>query len=173
MSEITFYDRWGKIRPPRATDVIKNRTGAFAIAVAENSLLLTWQAHATEVPELPGGGADPGENLWTAMAREFYEETGITLTMPELAPTYRQQVGFYADDDNEYWRYDQTYFLLHGTEVNVMFFMDERTSPEHGKVMWVDFAKAKSLPIHYCHSIALQNCIFDSKSGPGLRRGDD
>lgn len=171
MSEITFYDRWGKARQPNATDVIKNRTGAFAITVAKNSLLLTWQLYAPKVPELPGGGADPGENLWAAMAREFYEETGITLKISEHAPAYQQFIGFYADDVNEYWRYNQTYFLLQGKEVDALFFTDERTSPEDGKVMWVDFAKAKKLPIHYCHSIALQNCIFDSKSGHRLSPG--
>lgn len=158
--DIIFYDRWGNIKQPGKDDIVRDRTGAFAITIAKGHLLLTWQSHAPEVPELPGGGVDDGEDTWTAMTREFYEEAGINLTVPESAIAYKQYIGYYADDLNEYWRYTQSYFLLQGTDIDLLFFSGEKRSPEDGKVMWIDLADTKTMPIHYCHSLALQNCTY-------------
>lgn len=57
------------------------RLGAYAVVLRDDALLLT-RISAVGFPPgwwgLPGGGVDHGESPGEAMARELYEETGLT-----------------------------------------------------------------------------------------------
>lgn len=110
--QIPFYDRRGVLVTPQAHSVVKPRQGAWVLAKADDAVMMLWPGFAGGVPDLPGGGVDAGEDLVQASAREWYEETGLDFT-PKAGPlaTYHQLRGFYAEDRDEFWVYDQTFFL--------------------------------------------------------------
>lgn len=151
-----FFDRLGNTCFPDANDLIKSRTGAFFILSCNDAVLLTYPHYAPLVPDLPGGGVDSGETLIEAACRELIEET--TLELPaNVKPDeqYQQHVKFYADDLNEYWHYDQTFFLIRNN-VNELYFEGEKTVPE-GVCAWIPITKLCSQNIHFMHRKALDS----------------
>ena len=110
---ILFYDRRGNVVAPREGSIVKPRRGVFALVVAAqaDAIMLSAEACAPDVPELPGGGIEPGESLEQAVAREWSEEVGIEFNVAGPFQTFHQIRGFYADDRREYWIYDQTFLL--------------------------------------------------------------
>ena len=66
-----------------------SRVSAYGIATDEGRLLVVRLAESSPIFEpglwhLPGGGIDPGEQPAEALAREFAEETGLTVSTAEL-----------------------------------------------------------------------------------------
>src|SRR5262249_49009529 len=67
----------------------RSRVSAYGIAVDDGRLLVVRLADSSPIFEpglwhLPGGGIDPGEQPAESLAREFAEETGLTLRAAEL-----------------------------------------------------------------------------------------
>jgi 8-oxo-dGTP pyrophosphatase MutT (NUDIX family) len=112
---IIFYDRCGTVVIPDAQSLIKARRGAFALVVAVNddAIMLSAEACAPDVPELPGGGIEDGETLDEATKREWAEEVGIAFEVDGPFARFEHVRGFYSDDRNEFWIYDQTFRLYH------------------------------------------------------------
>src|SRR5580658_6375552 len=109
-SRINFYDRHGNAVIPDAQSLIKPRRGVFALvaAIDEGAIMLSAEACAPGVPELPGGGVEEGETLDEAIRREWAEEVGIPFNVEGPFQQFQHVRGFYADDRREFWIYDQT-----------------------------------------------------------------
>ena len=155
---ITYIDRHGKPHTPKPNDLVKDRSGVFAIIIHDKKLLVTAGHHAPNVPELPGGGIDPGEDTITALLREIYEETGQTVTNYSITCEYHQKVNYYADDLNEYWNYDRTYFQIDWTPSTI--WDSKIDTPDGGKSWWMNLDDVSSVPFRASDKIVLQALSF-------------
>jgi 8-oxo-dGTP pyrophosphatase MutT (NUDIX family) len=156
---IIFYDRRGNILAPDAQSIIKPRRGVFALVVAlqDNAIMLSAEVCAPDVPELPGGGIEAGETLDEAIEREWAEEVGIAFDVMGPFQSFQHVRGFYADDRNEFWIYDQTFRLYH--------FLDhvkigqKWLNPEGGTAGWEAIASLPKLSINRAHWCAIPTLL--------------
>jgi 8-oxo-dGTP pyrophosphatase MutT (NUDIX family) len=75
--------------PDPAAETTRTSVGAAGLVVRHDALLMVRQKRATGTRwEVPGGGQEPGETLEQAVARELYEEAGITAVAGPLVCTY-------------------------------------------------------------------------------------
>lgn len=152
-----YVDRYGKLFVPQDNSAISKREGAFAVLIARGHILLMWPQNAPDVAELPGGGIEDGETISKALIREIYEETGVDASGVDIGdPDLTQHVKFHAENKNEFWRYDQSYFVISGAVVEALYFDGERTSPENGLVRWVRISDLENVKMHYVHKQAMQ-----------------
>jgi 8-oxo-dGTP pyrophosphatase MutT (NUDIX family) len=156
---IVFYDRRGSIVTPDAGAVVKPRRGVFALAVAvkDNAIMLSAEACAPGVPELPGGGIEPGETLDQATAREWAEEVGIAFDVAGPFRQFQQVRGFYADDRREFWIYDQTFRLYHF--LGPVRIGEKWRNSEGGMAGWEAIETLPELTINRAHWCAIPRLL--------------
>jgi 8-oxo-dGTP pyrophosphatase MutT (NUDIX family) len=159
ISPMIFYDRNGRVVTPDAQSIVRPRRGVFALAVAaENSaVMLSAEACAPGVPELPGGGIEVGETLDQAIKREWAEEVGIVFNVEGPLQQYQHVRGFYADDRNEFWIYDQTFRLyrfLGDVEIGQKWL-----NSEGGTSGWEAVASLPALRINRAHWCAIPTLL--------------
>jgi 8-oxo-dGTP pyrophosphatase MutT (NUDIX family) len=65
-----------------------------------------------------GGGADPGESLVEAAARELHEEAGISAAPAELGQAVWRRTAEFSFDGRRY-RQDEEYFVLRSDVVQI------------------------------------------------------
>jgi 8-oxo-dGTP pyrophosphatase MutT (NUDIX family) len=146
---ITFYTRHGHIVTPSENAVIKPRQGVFVLALADRAALLVWQEFTKGIPELPGGGIDPGESADQAAMREWHEETGLPFDLEGPLKEFRHTRGFFAEDKNEFWIYDQTFRLYRYTKAIVTG--KKWRNPENDLAGWENISDLAKLPINRAH----------------------
>jgi 8-oxo-dGTP pyrophosphatase MutT (NUDIX family) len=155
MTAALYMDRTGKMHQPQKGAVITGRTGVFAACVAKGQILLTWPVEG--LAELPGGGIDEGEDIGTAVVREIYEETGVICPKLNPAQEYKQKVSYYSVDNDEYWDYEQTFWLLKDPALESLVFAGENEPEDAVKAKWVKLDDLKKLPLHAIHRQALKS----------------
>lgn len=69
-------------RQPDPARIYKPRPGVYAIILAPDGVLATFQESPEPEFQLPGGGIDPGEQPLPALHREVMEETGYRIYAP-------------------------------------------------------------------------------------------
>jgi 8-oxo-dGTP pyrophosphatase MutT (NUDIX family) len=158
---VVFYDRRGNVVKPDAQSIIKPRRGVFALAVAvsDSAIMLAAERCAPDVPELPGGGIEDGETLDEATKREWAEEVGIAFNVKGPLQQFQHVRGFYSDDRNEFWVYDQTFRLYHFLEhVKVG---QKWPNSEGGTAGWESIAALPGLSINRAHWCAIPTLLSD------------
>lgn len=88
-----------QIALPRARFIV--RPSVYACVVHDGAVALVTNARSGRYALL-GGGVEPGESLIEALAREVWEEAGITIADPQLRGT-----------GEDFWYYDPTDTAYH------------------------------------------------------------
>lgn len=160
-----FTDRWGRDFPCDDQARRRPRKGAFAVAIYDGKILLSWPNYSPDRPELPGGGVEQGESIEQALIREIEEEAGVICTGLEADVAYTQQVNFYANFEEEFWEYDQTYWLLSEESARALYFDGKRKPEDALYAQWLSLNELEDTPIHAIHDMALRQLLKDQKVG--------
>lgn len=74
---------------------LKFRPAAYGLLVVNQDILLSLSAF-TDRWDLPGGGVEPWEPIEVGLAREFFEETGLTVMVQDFAGFDDSFVAFFG-----------------------------------------------------------------------------
>lgn len=152
-SSTPFYTRHGHTVYPASNAFIKPRRGVFALAINHGLALFVEQQHTNGILELPGGGIEDGESLDQAIEREWGEETGIPFLLKGPFRAYNHTRGFYAEDLDEFWIYDQTFRLYDYTgpaEKDQSWI-----NSENDRACWKSLSELGQLRIHQAHGLGI------------------
>lgn len=156
---VGYIDRWGRAHLVEDKSVVRAREGVFAVLVTDGHILLSWPRCAPEVPELPGGGIEEGETIEQALIRELDEETAVKCSALTPSKTRKEHVKFFANFDDEFWDYDQTYWLIEGEQAQDLYFEGQRKPTDALRSEWVTLASLSSQGLHAIHANFVKELI--------------
>jgi len=155
VTDTVFYNRRGAIVTPPPGAIIRPRRAIYALLVQSAHVLLIWPNFTNGIPDLPGGGIDAGETPDEALLREWVEETGgvFPAEAREVTAARHQHVrGFHAEEDAEFWIYDQSFRLYqHDAPVSA----GRWVNPEGHQAGWEPLATLPSLSLNRAHWLAV------------------
>ncbi len=111
------------------------RPGAYAIIYQDGYLLALTNIHTGRY-ELPGGGIEIAEDIVTALKREVWEETGLSIRIDQLLDT---EDGFFKTPSGKQWHTLKVIYLAQATsgELRSSILDDEWSQ----NPQWLPFAK--------------------------------
>jgi len=152
---IRFTDRYGcaYVKPKKVQPA--SRTGAYGLVV-ENDCLLMIKPIWADLWELPGGGVDQGEDLEAGLIREFHEEVSCSVAPDSLRVISNIKCNFYADDLDEFWYADMTFF---SASLNGGLLTNVQPTSETAEVSWLPIDSLASIDMHYIHKDIVMKCL--------------
>ena len=91
--------------------------------------------------------------------RELKEETDVVCEALSPQHVLEQEVQFYANFDDEFWDYSQTYWRIDALQAEALYFDGERQPEDALKAAWVPLDEVESLSMHAVHSEILREMI--------------
>ncbi len=155
MTDTVFYNRRGEAVTPPPGAIIRPRRAIYALLVQSGHVLLIWPNFTKGIPDLPGGGIDAGETPDEALYREWLEETGGSFpadAQEVMAARYQHVRGFHAEEEAEFWIYDQS-FRLYRHEAPVS--AGRWVNPEGHQAGWEPLISLSKLPLNRAHWLAV------------------
>jgi len=151
---VIYTDLYGEDLIIKPGTTVKTRRGAFAICVYNDHVLLSWSHFAPDLAEFPGGGIEEGETVEQALIREVREEA--TVALPALKPVsiHAQMVQYYANKAQEFWDYDQQFWVVKTDGWAPYFFGEDRVPEDAHRARWVPLSEFKTLKMHAMHERA-------------------
>lgn len=128
---------------------LKHRTGIFGITLSTNRrILVTSPAHALDIHGLPGGGREGTETHFQTLQREYFEELGPFFVLKKnVHRVFQQRIFYYAKDLDEYWCYQQYYYLARLIRQRMPG--SHWVSPEGGHAQWLPLSDYhRIIPTH-------------------------
>lgn len=144
---IRFINRYGcgYAKPNKVQAVF--RTGAYGLVIDNDCLLMIKPVWA-DLWELPGGGIDQGEGLEEGLIREFHEEVGCSVAPDSLRIISNIKCNFYADDLDEFWYAEMTFF---SASLNGGLLSNAQDTSETAEISWLPIDSLASIDMHYIH----------------------
>jgi 8-oxo-dGTP pyrophosphatase MutT (NUDIX family) len=126
---------------PRERFVV--RPSVYACIVHAGAVALVTNTHSGRYA-LPGGGVELGESLTEALAREVWEELGITIADPQLRDVYE-----------DFWYFDPTDTAYHALlfcyvarPESLELSGDHQIDDGEGRPQWVPIASLRPADFH-------------------------
>ncbi len=146
----------GQKQTPDENDIVINRSGIWAAVFdSHDRLLVSRPEYDHSVIELPGGGIEEGEDKQHSLLREIEEEAGVSFDELDPIQTFTQHVKFLAWDKNEFWNYDQEYWIVKLDNSDDYFF-GKRQTKENAFGEWIEKRNIKEYSFHHTHFEALK-----------------
>ncbi|MEJ0061639.1 MAG: NUDIX hydrolase [Alphaproteobacteria bacterium] len=159
-----YLDRRGHLVVPGEDVAPEARTAIYARVRYKNSILFAWPKFGNGFADLPGGGIEAQEVRPVALAREWWEETGLAMPFtPIRVPDghYEQRLNFYAEDANRFLQDYHQIFVAYDDPGNIPhgFLARERWSTPEGDVSWVPIDQIRHTPINRAHWPAITSLV--------------
>ncbi|QQR69777.1 MAG: NUDIX domain-containing protein [Alphaproteobacteria bacterium] len=161
MTEPTeFYDDYGRATTVTDPALIQKFDTVHVLCHSQGHWLLSVMGMLPDVPEFPGGRANPEESFGANLHREFLEETGLTLP-PDIERHVRrrhhQVAPFHARMGGKFFLLNQTYVLIdlpenlreHGPDHRL-----EWSGSEENRLVWMPDAQMSGITLRHEHGLA-------------------
>jgi 8-oxo-dGTP pyrophosphatase MutT (NUDIX family) len=142
---------------PKANSVVPSVT---AVVLNSDGQLLLIHKTDNDLWALPGGGHEIGESISDTVAREVWEETGITVEIDGVSGLYTDPGHVMAYDDGEVRQQFSICFRAHPTGGAL------RTSSESKEVRWVDLSDLDRLEIHPSMRLRIVHGLDATRTNP-------
>ncbi len=151
-----FRDRQGKsCIKPKDREVHK-RLSVYGLVRDGKKVLLVKPNWKGGLISLPGGAVKPGESLGEGLKREFFEETGLNISLVNKTPIKTKKEFFYADDIDRYFHSEPTFFLVEIVGDKEIKIIDTR---EVSEVFWADLDDLEHQKVNKTHLDVLKGVL--------------